>query len=103
MPVAPTDAELSPVIQSLRQSNPSLGLSKFHSLLLSQNPEWTVSEKRIKKILSELGLWSTDSGNSKSDNACDAKGQLYPKSSLNQQLKIENWTCWYRAFRLCHR
>jgi hypothetical protein len=90
MPVSPSDEQLSPVIQSLRESNPALGLSKFHSLLLSQNLEWSVSEKRIKKVLIELGLWSTNSNNG-STNGSNLRA--YPKSSLNQNLKIENWTC----------
>jgi hypothetical protein len=38
-------------------------ISKFYSLFLGQHPEWRVSEKRIKKVLIELGLWST--GNDK--------------------------------------
>lgn len=88
MPVPPSDEELLPVIESLKQANPTLGIAKFHSLLLNENPQWTVSEKRIKKILGQLGL-----GPSIVDKSSASGGQIFPQSQLNQNLKLDQWTC----------
>ena len=47
--VVPSDEELKLALRSLRVENPTLGIAKTQALLLSINPTWTVSEKRVRK------------------------------------------------------
>jgi hypothetical protein len=47
--VVPSDDELKLALGSLRVENPTLGIAKTQGLLLSINPTWTVSEKRVRK------------------------------------------------------
>jgi hypothetical protein len=47
--VVPSDEELKLTLRSLRMENPALGVAKTQALLLSVNPTWTVSEKRVRK------------------------------------------------------
>ena len=51
MPVSPPDDSLRAALLDLRANNPSLGISKLHTKLLAEHPDWTVSEKRVKKFL----------------------------------------------------
>lgn len=86
---SPSQEELVPVIEALRKENSTLGVVKFQSLLLSNNPQWTVSEKRVKKILTELGMGPASSN----DNDKRQIRHIYPTSKLNKTLKLEQWTC----------
>lgn len=47
--VVPSGDELKLALRSLRDENPTLGIAKTQALLLSVNPSWTVSEKRVRK------------------------------------------------------
>ncbi|EJC97972.1 SET domain-containing protein [Fomitiporia mediterranea MF3/22] len=53
MPLSPPDDALKPILLALRAHNPTLGIAKLHTKLLTQHPEWAVSEKRIKKLLAQ--------------------------------------------------
>jgi hypothetical protein len=85
---SPEEAELLPVLERLRKDHPSLGIPKFHALVLAENPTWTLSEKRVKKILTTLGMGPISSGNPNSE-----KQRVYPSSKLNQSIAVDKWTC----------
>ncbi|KAF8889109.1 SET domain-containing protein [Infundibulicybe gibba] len=56
MITSPTDQELRDSLTDLKSKNPAFGISKIHGLLLSSHPDWTVSEKRTRKMLQNEGL-----------------------------------------------
>jgi hypothetical protein len=79
--LTPTEQDLSSALTTLRSKNPSLGIPKLHVLLLTSHPEWTVSEKRTRKVLQALGLVLTSE-----------KSLLYPSSKVISRLDISRWT-----------
>ncbi|KZO98483.1 SET domain-containing protein [Calocera viscosa TUFC12733] len=93
-PISPPDNALIPVVKALRASQPSLGAAKLNVLLLKEHPEWTVSEKRLKKVLQTEGLTLTTGPavtNGKSKGPTDANTK-YPTSKLNPHLDISAFT-----------
>lgn len=54
--VSPTEEELAVKLRSLRESHPTTGVAKLLILLRETQPEWSVSEKRLKKVLQQEGL-----------------------------------------------
>lgn len=87
--ISPSEAELKAALQALRTQNPTLGIAKLHARLLSEHPDWTVSEKRTRKILQNEGLvLSPDGAGGKS-----ATGSApYPSSGVIEGLEISKWT-----------
>ncbi|EPQ55921.1 SET domain-containing protein [Gloeophyllum trabeum ATCC 11539] len=77
----PTEDELRQSLVALKSENPSLGIPKLHALLVVAHPDWTVSEKRTRKILQSAGL----------TNAPASKRQ-YPSSQIIKDLDIAKWT-----------
>lgn len=85
MPVSPSEDELTRAIVELKKDNPELGISKIHALLTSKHPEWTVSEKRTRKILQTQGLIVPAPG--------QAPGvPVYPSSRVVPGLNVSKWT-----------
>ncbi|KAI0363233.1 SET domain-containing protein [Pilatotrama ljubarskyi] len=80
----PTEEQLKAALLELRSENPALGIAKMHALLLSKHPEWTVSEKRTRKILQTAGLVLNTNGST--------PGQLYPTSKVIEGLDVTKWT-----------
>ncbi|KAJ1300730.1 hypothetical protein OPQ81_002374 [Rhizoctonia solani] len=78
MGVVPTDDELTGAVRSLRTSNAGIGVPKLLFALLSSQPEWSVSEKRLRKVIQRL---KSEEGTS-----------LYPTSSLNSALDISKYS-----------
>ncbi|GAB1525444.1 hypothetical protein RhiTH_008607 [Rhizoctonia solani] len=78
MGVVPTDDELTSAVRSLRASNATLGVPKLLSALIASQPEWSVSEKRLRKIVQKLK-------NAEESNA-------YPTSSLNSALDVSKYS-----------
>lgn len=64
-----------------------MGISKLHAKIKEERVDWSVSEKRVRRVLGEMGAL----------NGYDVEdgGQKYPKSRLNKSLKINQWTCTY--------
>ncbi|CAG8778625.1 4213_t:CDS:1, partial [Acaulospora colombiana] len=54
--VTPSEAELTTELRSLRHTNPKTGAAKLLLLLKQKQPTWSVSEKRVKKVLKDQGL-----------------------------------------------
>lgn len=52
----PTENELKAALVELRGQNPALKITKLHARLLAEHPDWTVSEKRTRKLLQAEGL-----------------------------------------------
>lgn len=84
MSITPTEEVLTSTLVDLKAQNPALGITKIHALLLQQHPEWTVSEKRTKKILKMEGL--TSSAIPPDPNV------VYPTSRLVSTLDVNKWT-----------
>jgi hypothetical protein len=86
MPTIPQESELISALISLKNKDPSLGISKVHALLLQTYPEWTVSEKRTRKILQIHGLvLSAVSSDS-------VEPRIFPSSQVIDCLDISQWT-----------
>ncbi|OJT11307.1 putative protein lysine methyltransferase SET5 [Trametes pubescens] len=80
--ISPAEDELKTALVALKTANPALGIAKIHALLLSAHPEWTVSEKRTRKVLQSENLVNGTQG---------AQG-LYPTSKVIEGLDISKWT-----------
>jgi hypothetical protein len=78
MGVVPTDDELIGALRPLRASNTTLGLPKLLSALIASQPEWSVSEKRLRKVVQRLKSQEETS--------------LYPTSNLNSALDVSKYS-----------
>ncbi|KAG8908244.1 SET domain-containing protein 5 [Tulasnella sp. 403] len=107
--VSPSDADLlAAIVQCQSQDgNANLGASKIHELLLAANPNWIVSDKRLRKTLRFQREQGTENGTiespkrppkpkrekGKTKEIPDDDGILkHPTSQLNQDLQIDAWT-----------
>lgn len=63
-----------------------MGISKLHAKIKEERVDWSVSEKRVRRVLGEMGVLNGN-GNDVEE------GQKYPKSRLNKSLNIDQWTC----------
>ncbi|KAG0706186.1 hypothetical protein DFH29DRAFT_996092 [Suillus ampliporus] len=84
--VIPTEDEVRKAAIELKKSNPASGVAKIHSLLLDANPSWTVSEKRVRKMLQSEGLVKSDGTPNSTTNT------IHPSSRLNKSLDVDKWT-----------
>ncbi|KAF8262748.1 SET domain-containing protein [Lactarius quietus] len=89
-PISPPDEALKPAIQSLRTQHPTLGVAKLHALLLSENAEWTVSEKRLRRMMTAEGLTLQPQPQRKA--AAEPGAHIYPSSALVEGLDVAKWT-----------
>ncbi|KAF9269757.1 SET domain-containing protein [Marasmius fiardii PR-910] len=88
--VTPTDTELKEALKSLKSSNPTLGISKIHGLLLQTRHDWLVSEKRTRKFLQNEGLVLSADPNG---NSFQDKGKApYPSSRIIPNLDVGKWS-----------
>lgn len=89
MPTIPQESELTTALISLKNKDPSLGISKVHTLLLQTYPKWTVSEKRTRKILQNQGLIVSDPSSMSLESV---ESRIYPSSRVIDSLEISQWT-----------
>ncbi|KIP06875.1 hypothetical protein PHLGIDRAFT_30281 [Phlebiopsis gigantea 11061_1 CR5-6] len=82
----PSEEELKVALQALRAQHPTLGIAKLHVLLLSENPAWSVSEKRTKKTLQTEGLSLKAVIKNGPDNT------PHPVSKVIEGLEVLKWT-----------
>ncbi|KAI8359113.1 hypothetical protein EDC96DRAFT_514239 [Choanephora cucurbitarum] len=54
--IIPTEEELVSAIKSIKLEHPEAGIKTVTSQVLTQQPEWQVSEKRVKKYMQSTGL-----------------------------------------------
>jgi hypothetical protein len=112
--ISPPEEDLKAAVASLKKGHPALGTAKLHALLLSENPSWTVSEKRLRRILKisnpdgppglaqHQGLeyattgTGTPRGPGPSSSPPTTTGSkaahLYPSSTLVDGLDVSRWT-----------
>lgn len=76
--VVPTDDELTAAVRSLKASSPELGVPKLLAALLASQTTWSVSEKRLRKVIQRL--------------KSEAGTNEYPISSLNPALDVSKFT-----------
>lgn len=70
--VSPADDELSTAVASLKAASPELGITKVLARLRSDNPSWSVSEKRLRKVLAQLqGESAPASGGTQGESSHD--------------------------------
>lgn len=84
--IIPTEDEVRKSVIELKKRNTASGVAKIHSLLLDTNLSWTVSEKRVRKILQSEGLVQSDGILSANTNT------IHPSSCLNKSLDVSKWT-----------
>ena len=92
--ISPSEDDLTSAARSLRISHPTLGAAKLLSLLLEANPNWTVAEKRLRKVLQKAGLSASSTATTTSapnDNE-DASSHEYPTSRMIDHLAPSKWT-----------
>jgi hypothetical protein len=85
--VIPTEDEVRKAVIELKARNPASGVAKIHNFLLDANLSWTVSEKRVRKILQGEGLVRSDSGIPSTNT-----NTIHPSSRLNKSLDLGKWT-----------
>jgi len=114
--ISPPEEDLKAVVASLKKEHPALGIPKLHALLLSENPSWAVSEKRLRRILKNSnpdgplapqhqGLEEEEeastgtppsrgpAGPSSSPSTTGSKAaHVYPSSTLVEGLDVSRWT-----------
>ena len=103
--ISPGEEDLTTAVASLKKAHPALGIAQLHALLLSENPSWTVSEKRLRRVLkntasssdptptqreSSTGKPAGPSGSSSGSDA--ALARVYPSSTLVEGLDVSRWT-----------
>jgi hypothetical protein len=76
---SPSDEELQDALTQLKAAHPTLGIPKLHARLRTDYPAWTVSEKRMRKVLATLAPPK------------DA-APPHPSSELVEGLDISQWT-----------
>lgn len=55
-PITPEAPALTALITKIKEAEPGLGIKKVLSQIQAQEPTWLVSEKRVKKLMSEAGI-----------------------------------------------
>ena len=55
----PSQEELIDAIQHVKISNPEYGIKKVTQQVAEDKPSWSVSEKRVKKLMQTQGLTNT--------------------------------------------
>ncbi|EKM52389.1 uncharacterized protein PHACADRAFT_148986 [Phanerochaete carnosa HHB-10118-sp] len=90
--ISPPEDELKVALQGLRAQNPTLGVTKLHARLLSEHPDWTVSEKRTRKILQNEGLVISPDGAASSRSKSGTGNAPYPTSAVIEGLDVSKWT-----------
>lgn len=84
MTTAPPEDELIKVVRQLRAEHPSLGAPKLLAIVRQKNPEWSLSEKRLRKLLQQQNLVATA--------APAAPAVAYPRSKIDEGVDASTWT-----------
>lgn len=93
MPTSPPDEALKDVLRALRVENPTLGTAKLQAQLLIAHPEWSVSEKRVKRLLAaENLLIAPPPRKSKTKHVQNDETSVFPSSKIIEGLDVTRWT-----------
>jgi hypothetical protein len=90
----PSNEELRAELLILKSENPTLGIVKTHARLLSTHPGWSVSEKRVRKIIKELGNDASPPNGDGGEEETDPTHthMVYPTSRVIEKLDVGKWT-----------
>ena len=81
MTTAPPEDELVKSVRQLRAEYPSLGAPKLLVVLRQKHPEWSLSEKRLRKLLQQENLVATA-----------APAVVHPLSRIDEGVDASTWT-----------
>ncbi|KAG8933651.1 SET domain-containing protein 5 [Tulasnella sp. 418] len=93
--ISPSDEDLLTVVHSLRENNGVFGAKSLLSAILASNPTWTLSEKRLRKLLQREGLTlpsvppgleRAKHGSSKAKPTLSSDGLEFPHSQMNDDI-----------------
>lgn len=90
--LSPADDDLADALRKLRVDNPSTGAAKLVPLVIASNPTWTVSEKRVRKILQREGLTTSTNAVAISSGADSQDGELFPHSHIVASIDPAKWS-----------
>lgn len=90
--ISPADEDLADALRKLRVENPSTGAAKLVPLVISSNPTWTVSEKRVRKILQREGLSTSTNTGAVSSGTDSQDGELFPQSHIVPSIDPAKWS-----------
>jgi hypothetical protein len=91
----PSNEELQAELLILKSENPTLGIVKTHARLLSTHPGWSVSEKRVRKIIKELEKNASSlngDGDEGETDPAHSSHIVYPTSRVIEKLDVGKWT-----------
>ena len=94
-PISPPEEALRSAVQSLRNQHPTLGVAKLHAVLLSENSEWAVSEKRLRRMMIAEGLTLQPPPQQRKATTtpkASPGAHIYPSSTLIEGLDVTKWT-----------
>lgn len=92
-PISPAEDDLADSLRKLRIQHPSTGAAKLLPFLLEANPTWTVSEKRVRKILQREGLAAPTNASAASFTAIALQDDSsFPKSQIVASIDTAKWT-----------
>ncbi|KAF7964768.1 hypothetical protein HWV62_2400 [Athelia sp. TMB] len=81
--IIPSEEELVLALRSLKAEHPTLGIAKTQTLLRDNHKDWSVSEKRIRKVLQSEGLHTPASTDNK---------KTWPSSQVNNTLDVSQFS-----------
>jgi hypothetical protein len=92
VPISPPEEDLKTAITSLKKGHPALGIAKLHALVLSENPSWTVSEKRLRRIIKNSDSQQQGVDSAAGGTSTTSETHVYPSSALVEGLDVAKWT-----------
>lgn len=96
-PTNPTTEMVTSALRVLRNDSPTLGCTKVLATLKAENPTWTLSEQRLKKIMKDntLGVGQTSSSVPLEPIAGSSH---IPENAQAAQLKFQESTLGYKLY-----
>jgi hypothetical protein len=92
--IVPHDGQLLDAVLPIRAKTPSLGVPKILAKIKETNPDWQLSEKRLRKFLnSNLFPHSNERNNSNGINNSNSNNRISDPSSA-QQLRSPSEPMW---------
>ena len=83
--VSPGEGDVAEAAKATLAANESLGIGKLCAQILKENPEWTLSEKRLKTILKQAGLKWGDASSSEAQAEPTTNGNGNSSSSKKKK------------------
>lgn len=90
-PIVPHERQIVDAVIAIWKQDPStesLGISKLHSLVKEEYPNWSVSEKRVKTLLKKFGLLTNTPNQEQYSYASEIKSIYTPDIELPPKVQI---------------